>query len=94
MVVTVKINGVDRPAVDDKSYELAEHFLTDEEPYNTDAHWELAGAIQQAVEDWFDSRETHSTSPGEGVPAPEQTGAPMSSAGPSAPGSPTPSRRD
>jgi hypothetical protein len=31
---------------------------------------------------------SHSTSPGEGVPAPEQTGALMSSAGPSAPGSP------
>lgn len=51
---------------------------------------------------WSDAMYTHprvvvifsekldSTSPGEGAPAPEQTGAPMSSVGPSAPGSPTP----
>lgn len=56
MIATVKINGVERPAVDDEAYELAEHFLCGERPYNVDDHWNLAGTIQQAIEDWFDAR--------------------------------------
>lgn len=58
---TITVDGVERPSVDDESYELAEHFLCGERPYSVDDHWALAGAIQQAIEDWFDSRE-HSTS--------------------------------
>lgn len=54
---TIKIGGVERPAVDDEAYELAEHFLSDGGPLDADECWALAGAIQQAVEDWFDSRE-------------------------------------
>lgn len=42
--------------VDEKSYELAEHFLSDAEPEEDDV-WNLAHAIQEAVEDWFGRRE-------------------------------------
>lgn len=45
-----------RPNVDEKSFELAEHFLSDLEgdEASEDQKWELAGVIQQAVEDWFE----------------------------------------
>jgi len=43
---------VKRPLVDEKSFELAEHFLQDE-PHDEDDVWDLAEVIQQAVEDWF-----------------------------------------
>lgn len=40
-----------RPLVDERSFDLAEHFL----PKGTeDQKWSLADAIQRAVEDWFD----------------------------------------
>ncbi len=40
---------------DEKSYELAEHFLQDEPSLNTKAgRDDLAKAIQAAVEDWFE----------------------------------------
>jgi len=47
----------ERPSVDEKSFELAEHFL----PKGTeDQKWSLSDAIQRAVEDWFDAPEnTH-----------------------------------
>lgn len=44
-----------RESVDEKSFELAEHFLSDlegDEP-TTDDKWSLAKAIQDAVETWF-----------------------------------------
>lgn len=41
--------------VDEKSYDLAEHFLHGEG--EEDDVWNLAHAIQEAVEDWFDRRE-------------------------------------
>lgn len=44
----------ERPSVDEKSFELAKHFL---EPTATeDEEWDLAAAIQGAVEDWFSAR--------------------------------------
>lgn len=45
-----------RPTVDPKSFELAEHFLSDQEWHDaTEAQkWELALVIQKAVEDWLD----------------------------------------
>jgi len=55
-VKTLSVQPKDRPSVDDQSYELAEHFLQDEKA-DDDAKWSLAHAIQQAVEDWFESRE-------------------------------------
>jgi hypothetical protein len=54
-VKTLSVQPIDRPDVDDKSYELAEHFLQDEKAADDDK-WNLAWAIQSAVEDWFDSR--------------------------------------
>ncbi len=47
---------------DEKSYELAEHFLADEPALNTgsNAH-QLALCIQEAVEDWFESKRREST---------------------------------
>lgn len=42
--------------VDERSFELAEHFLADE-PHTEDEAMQLALAIQQAVEDWFYDRE-------------------------------------
>jgi hypothetical protein len=44
-----------RPNVDPKSFELAEHFLSDLEgdEASDDQKWELAKVIQDAVEDWF-----------------------------------------
>ena len=50
------IQKVRRPSVDPKSFELAEHFLADQEWHNAseDHKWELAGVIQRAVEDWLD----------------------------------------
>jgi len=49
-----------RPMVDEKSFELAEHFLSDLEgdEASEDQKWQLADCIQKAVEDWFDGRET------------------------------------
>ena len=46
-----------RPSVDPKSYELAEYFLSDLEgdEASEDQVWQLAGEIQQAVEDWFEN---------------------------------------
>lgn len=46
----------ERPLVDEKSFELAEHFLQDER-HTEDDKWTLAEAIQQAVEGWFSTRE-------------------------------------
>lgn len=43
-----------RPLVDEKSFELAEHFLGED---TEDQKWELADVIQQAVEGWFQQRE-------------------------------------
>lgn len=45
-----------RPAVDEKSFELAEHFLSDLEgdEASEDQKWELAKVIQDAVEGWFE----------------------------------------
>ncbi|MGA8026451.1 MAG: hypothetical protein WB992_04845 [Bryobacteraceae bacterium] len=40
-----------RPLVDERSFDLAEHFLPDG---SDDAKWSLAGMIQQAIEDWFE----------------------------------------
>jgi hypothetical protein len=44
-----------RPSVDPKSFELAEHFLSDLEgdEAGEDLTWELAKVIQDAVESWF-----------------------------------------
>lgn len=53
MTGTVRINGVERPAVDEASLRLAKHFLGDEPNATEDNEWDLAGAIQQVVEDWF-----------------------------------------
>jgi hypothetical protein len=42
--------------VDQRSYDLAVHFLSDEEPPPDEARlMSLAKAIQQAVEDWMES---------------------------------------
>ena len=41
-----------RPLVDPKSFDLAEHFLQDEQ-HTEDQKWDLADVIQQAVEGWF-----------------------------------------
>lgn len=39
------------------SFELAEHFLQDEPNLNTkEGQYDLARAIQQAVEDWFEDK--------------------------------------
>jgi hypothetical protein len=41
---------------DSKSFELAEHFLQDEQDLSTDANADaLAKVIQSAVEDWFET---------------------------------------
>lgn len=55
MTTTIKIDGVDRPVVDAKSFELAEFFLCDLEgdEATEDQKWQLAAAIQDAVEEWF-----------------------------------------
>ena len=48
---------MDKPLVDPKSFELAEHFL--DTPYCTPTDqqkWQLAKAIQDAVESWFGSQ--------------------------------------
>lgn len=44
-----------RESVDEKSFELAEHFLSDLEgdEATADDKWSLAKAIQDAVETWF-----------------------------------------
>ena len=46
---------VKRPAVDEKSFELAEHFLSglEGDEASEDQKWQLAEVIQTAVEDWF-----------------------------------------
>lgn len=48
-----------RPDVDERSFELAEHFLSDLEgdEASEDQKWELASVIQRAVEDWFEGKE-------------------------------------
>jgi hypothetical protein len=64
-----------------------------EVPQDADVHRLRSTRAYQVVrglERALGASETHSPSPGEGVPAPEQTGALLSSAGPSAPGSSTP----
>jgi hypothetical protein len=50
---------VQRPSVDPKSFELAEHFLSDLEgdEASEDQKWELAKVIQDAVEGWFEGKE-------------------------------------
>lgn len=47
-------------SVDDKSFELAEHFLSDLEgdEASEDQKWELAKVIQDAVEGWFEGRQS------------------------------------
>ena len=48
---------MDRPLVDPKVFELAEHFLSDTDTgdeASEDREWDLANVIQNAVEDWFD----------------------------------------
>ena len=64
---TVLVKGIRRPAVDEKSFELAEHFLSDLEgdEASEDQKWELAGVIQTAIEDWFDGKETANAGPDE-----------------------------
>lgn len=54
---TIIVGGKERPSVDDASMDLAKHFLQDTPHTTEDDHWNLAGAIQQAVEDWFFMRE-------------------------------------
>lgn len=51
-----------RPMVDERSFELAEHFLSELEgdEASEDQKWELADCIQSAVEGWFEGRSTHS----------------------------------
>ena len=41
-------------SVDERSLDLADHFLQDETHTEGD-RWDLAKVIQQAVEDWFDA---------------------------------------
>lgn len=41
---------------DEKSLELAKYFLQDEHHVSADDEADLARAIQQAVEDWLESR--------------------------------------
>jgi hypothetical protein len=48
-----------RPLVDERSFELAEYFLSGlegDEP-SEDQKWELAKVIQDAVEGWFEGKE-------------------------------------
>lgn len=47
---------MDRPLVDPKSFELAEHFLSNLEgdEADEDMKWRLAKVIQDAVEGWFE----------------------------------------
>ena len=49
--------GKERPNVDQKSFDLAEYFLVDEPQDSEDEKWELAGVIQQAVEDWIEAQQ-------------------------------------
>ena len=42
---------------DEKSYDLAEHFLEDEQLDSEHSRQELASVIQQAIEDWFEDKE-------------------------------------
>lgn len=44
------------PLVDERSFELAAHFLQDESHTEEDK-WSLADDIQKAVESWFEERE-------------------------------------
>jgi len=45
--------GTRQPSVDTKCFDLAQHFLADV-PGHTEAQaMELAGAIQQTIEDWL-----------------------------------------
>ena len=48
-----------RPLVDEKSFALAEHLLSDLEgdEASEDQTWDLAKVIQDAVEGWFEGRE-------------------------------------
>lgn len=48
-----RLAPVKRPLVDVHSFELAKHFLADISGATEDDRWELAEAIQTAVEDWF-----------------------------------------
>lgn len=45
-----------RPLVDPKAFDLAEHFLSDLEgdEASEDQKWQLAGVIQDAVENWLE----------------------------------------
>lgn len=42
-----------RPSVDERSFDLAEHFLQDVASATEDDKWALAATIQNAVEGWF-----------------------------------------
>lgn len=55
-----------RPSVDTKSFELAEHFLDDEPDATEDEKWDLADHIQSAVECWFSLRDHAVTVAAEG----------------------------
>lgn len=50
-------NTIKSPLVDEKSFDLAVHFLSSMEGDDPteDQKWELAGVIQQAVEGWFEN---------------------------------------
>jgi hypothetical protein len=63
-----------RPAVDSKSFELAEHFLSSLEgdEASEDQKWELAAVIQEAVEGWFENG--HECDWLDSVEGPEVTG--------------------
>lgn len=58
--------SADRPSVDSKSFELAEHFLSDEPNVTLDDKWALADDIQNAVEAFFAHREHAVTVAAEG----------------------------
>ena len=48
----------ERPSVDPKCYDLAEHFLADLVGSSTQQIWELAGILQRAAEDYLEALAT------------------------------------
>lgn len=54
---TSLLSDTTRPLVDEESLALARHFLRDDDLLTEDNVWNLAAAIQTAVEDWFESQE-------------------------------------
>jgi hypothetical protein len=45
----------ERPSVDPKCYDLAEHFLADLPGSSIQQIWELAGILQRAAEDYLEA---------------------------------------